>query len=247
MSKLLTVIAAIGVLSTAFAGVAAASETDWAILITAGSGGSFTAPTAGSGVSQIAATKTGALEGKDANDGTPSFQNAPSNDIVKVGWYRPEWDAAYPWARKDYKAPNNPGEEKVWKDLMLWADPGYAAADIIVNFYSPASQKAPNSIGDKPVVYKLVLTYAPAAYAGPMEWILPPVPDGTTGNLLLGSITLPVVEGVKTANPLEGSGPLAATQIGGYRFDFVTPEPGSMLVLASGLTGLAGLLRRRSA
>lgn len=247
MSKLLTVIAAIGVLSTAFAGVATASETDWTMLITAGAAGNFAAPPSGSGVSQIAGTKTGALDGKDANDGSPAFQNAPGNDIVKIGWYRPEWDATYPFARKDYKAPLAAGEEKTFYDLLLWADMGYAGNEIVVNFFTPATQKAPNSIGNHPVIYKVVLTYAPAAYDGPFQWILPVVPEGTTGNLLLGSITLPVVEGVKTANPLDGSGPLAATQVGGYRFNFVTPEPGSMLVLASGLTGLMGLLRRRSA
>jgi hypothetical protein len=247
MSKLLTVIAAIGVLTTAFAGVATASETDWVMLITAGAAGTFTSPPSGSGVSQIAATKTGALDAKDANDGSPAFQNAPGNDIVKIGWYRPEWDAANPFARKDYKAPQAPGEEKTWADLMLWADTGYAGSEIVVNFFSPASQLAPNSSGGRTVRYKLVLTYAPAAYAGPTEWVLPEVPAGTTGNIFIGSITLPAVDGVKVASPLSGDGPLAASQVGGYRFNFVTPEPGSMLVLASGLTGLMGLIRRRSA
>ena len=74
-----------------------------------------------------------------------------------------------------------------------------------------------------------------------------PVP-GTGANRLIGQITLPVIPGVKSANPVSGTGPLMATQVAGYRLDVVVPEPGSMLVLASGITGLMGLIaRRRSA
>jgi hypothetical protein len=245
MRKLLTVLAAIGVLSTMFVG-AAVAQTDWTILITVGNGGTFQTPNEFNGVRLQMGTKATATDGKDTVDGFAGFQSDPLNNKAKASWYRPGWvDGGL--AGRDFKAPLQPGEVKVWSDLIVWADANYSGSVIDVHFYTPQTSLAPNAIGGVPVRYKVELACAPAGYDGPTSWLLGMVPDTGT-NRLIGTVTLPVIDGVKVANPITGDGPLAATQVGGYRLNVVVPEPGSMLVLASGITGLMGLIaRRRSA
>ena len=248
MRKLLTVLAAIGVLSTMFVG-AAVAQTDWTILITVGTGSNFTGPDNWHGTRLQMGTRSGASDGpaKDSFDGFPAFQDDPLFDKAKSAWYRPGWVPGTSFAGRDFKAPLAPGQIKVWEDLLIWADPNYEPSSITVFFYTPQSSLAPNAIGGVPVRYRVDLAWAPAGYDGPTSWIFNPVPDSGT-NRLIGSVTVPVIPGVKSANPISGDGPLAATQVAGYRLNVVVPEPGSMLVLASGITGLMGLIaRRRSA
>ncbi len=252
MRKLLTVLAAIGVLSTMFVGAAAAAEDNWVVLITGGSGGAFNSPN-NLGHNRIVLgtqpTTTDAFDlGKDGQAAVPPAPPAGADTGVKAAWYRAEWGLLDPFARFDYKAPLAPGEVKVWTDLLVWAGLDYAQSSLIVNFYTTSSQQAPLSIGGKKVAYKVQMTYAPAGYDGPTEWVFENYGQQSGSNIFLGAIELPVLPGVKIANPISGDGPLAATQVGGYRFNVVVPEPGSMLVLASGITGLMGLIaRRRSA
>jgi hypothetical protein len=246
MRKLLTVLAAIGVLSTMFVG-AAVAQTDWTILITVGTGTNFTGPDNWNGTRLQMGTRSTAVDGKDSFDGFPAFQDDPLNDKAKAAWYRTDWGVDKNFAGRDFKAPLQAGQVKAWTDLLIWADPNYQPSSITVFFYTPQNSLAPNAIGGVPVRYRIDLAWAPAGYAGPTSWLLDPVPASGT-NRLIGSVTLPVIPGVKTANPISGDGPLAATQVGGYRLNVVVPEPGSMLVLASGITGLMGLIaRRRSA
>ncbi|BCW99079.1 MAG: hypothetical protein KatS3mg024_1906 [Armatimonadota bacterium] len=245
MRKLLTVLAAMGVLSTMFVG-AAVAQTDWTILIAVGHGGTFQTPSEFNGVRLQFGTKATATDDKDTIDGFAGYQSDPLLNKAKASWYRPGW-VSDGLAGRDFKAPLQPGQVKVWTDLVVWADPNYSGSVIDVHFYTPQTSLAPNSIGGVPVRYRVDLAYAPAGYNGPTSWMLGPVPDEGT-NRLIGTVTLPVIDGVKVGSPISGTGPLAATQVGGYRLNVVVPEPGSMLVLASGITGLMGLIaRRRSA
>lgn len=251
MRKLLTVLAAIGVLSTMFVGAAVASD-NWVVLMRAGSGGPFSSPTNSGHNSIVMGTQPTTTDGFDlGKDGQAALGPTPpagADTGAKAAWYRAEWGLIDPFARFDYKAPLSPGEVKTWTDMLVWAGLDYAQSSIILNFYTTTTQQAPLSINGKKVAYKVQLTYAPAGYNGPTEWIFENYGTQSGSNILLGQVELPVLPGVKIANPISGTGPLAATQVGGYRLNVVVPEPGSMLVLASGITGLMGLIaRRRSA
>jgi hypothetical protein len=258
MRKLLTVLAAIGVLSTMFVGAAVAGEQDWVLLIRGGSGGAFTSPSQTGHSPLWMGTTPTSTDGFDSNvDGYGVLvPPPPSNDMVVAAWYRPDWPVTpsgtpdHPFASRDLKTKLEPGEVKTWTDMVVWVTPGYDKADLVLFVATPGgTRQAPASIGGKPVKYKFQLTYAPEGYSGPTEWIFDAPAPIASGQALVGEIRLPVIAGVKSGvPPISGTGPLAATQTGGYRLNVVVPEPGSMLVLASGITGLMGLIaRRRSA
>jgi len=254
MRKLLTVLAAIGVLSTMFVGAAVAEEQDWVLLIRGGSGGAFTSPSqTGHTALQMGTTPTSTNGFDSGVDGFGALvPPPPSNDMVVATWYRPDFPNTpdHPFASRDLKTKLQPGEVKTWTDMVVWVTPGYDKTELVLFVATPGGRRqAPASIGGKPVKYKFQLTYAPDGYSGPTEWIFDAPAPITSGQALVGEIRLPVIAGVKSGvPPISGTGPLAATQTGGYRLNVVVPEPGSMLVLASGITGLMGLIaRRRSA
>ena len=253
MRKLLTVLAAIGVLSTMFVGAAVAADNDWVVLMRAGSGGPWSSPFNSGHNSIVLGTQPTTTDGLDlGKDGMAAVGPTPppgADTGVKAAWYRPEWAAQTdPFSRFDYKAPLAPGQIKVWNDLLVWAGLDYSAPSIILNFFTTTSKTAPLSIQGVPVAYRVDLVYAPDGYSGPTSWLFTSFGETSGSNIFLGQLEVPVLPGVKIASPISGTGPLAATQVGGYRFNVVVPEPGSMLVLASGITGLMGLIaRRRSA
>lgn len=250
MRKLLTVIGAIGIITAAFAGSAAAAQDDWTVLITAGSGGNYSSPSNGTGARVQLGTKPGANDSETVMDGFDGGAIPPQiAQPAYVALYRPDWTvigAVPEWAKlKDYKAPleldqYGKAEIKTYNDIIVWAAPGYSQPTINLYLWTTASAAPPTDVSGQPVAYKLQMTYAPEGYDGPTEWLL-----DTPGTGLLKEIVLPALAGAKTANPIVGVGGLEATQVAGYRFNFVTPEPGSMMVLASGLTGLMGLVARR--
>lgn len=247
MRKLLTVIGAIGIITASLAGAAAAAQDDWTVLITAGSeGGTFTTPSNGTGARVQLGTKPNSVDGVDGNDGGAIPPQIASPAYVAL--YRPDYEVigANPeWAKlKDYRAPlgldqYGKAEIKVYEDIVIWASPSYASDNIHVYLWTTASAAPPVDVQGQPVAYKLQMTFAPDGYDGPTEWLL-----NTPGTGLLLDFVLPAA-GARTANPISGAGGLEATQVAGYRFNFVTPEPGSMMVLATGITGLMGLVARR--
>lgn len=253
MRKVLFVACAVGLLATAFAVSASATESAWTIFIAAGSGGTA-ADIQGQGSEAWVATRTtaGVTDDPATKDGVDGTVVPPAvAPVAFAQWYRP-WnaDGSFGFFTRDAKQPLNtiPNLIKRWDDLIVWATGGsgvYSSPDIKL-FISGSG--VPNTVGGVPVAYKLIMTQSPDGYGGQTEWVLPefPAPD-TTAKTAWFEITLPST-GAVTANPISGTGALSATQSAGYRFSLVTPEPGSIMVLASGLAGLVGLVsRRRSA
>jgi hypothetical protein len=256
MRKVLFVASAVCLLASAFAVSASASEQAWTIYIAAGWAGTWD-NTQGQGAeaSLEASTVATVLDDptvKDPRDGqvTP----ATMDSAAFVQWWRPfAADGSYGMFIRDTRKPLNtvPNLVKSWDNLIVWAANGamntYTEPSIKLFF---SAKGVPNTVEGKAVAYKLVMTYAPEGYAGQREWVLPPSPGADSVRSDWFTLTLPSAGAIMAAGttPISGTGAIAATQNGGYRFSLVTPEPGSMMVLASGLVGLVGLVsRRRSA
>lgn len=262
MRRMLTLVCLAGILVSALALSASASETNWQAFFKGGSGGTYTTPTGNAGTATAASSTISTVIDdelvKDPRDG--GAPPNPTGTPIYAAWYRPTWTGGavpFPLMRlNDYKGPlgvtnisvgntvPNPSLIKTWSDLVVWAYAGYSAPtfNLWVGSGSSASNLVmPNSIGGQLVAYKLIMTHAPESYwndpTSQKEWLLPTVP-AAGGELLM--ITLPSA-GAVTSNPFENG-----IQTTGYRFNFVTPEPGSLLALGAGLVGFAGLLRRRS-
>lgn len=257
MRKVLFVASAVCLLASAFAVSASASEQAWTIYIEAGWGGTYGAIEGIGAVAQIeASTVATVLDDPNVKDPRDGLMAPPTMDSATFAqWWRPfAADGSWGMFIRDARKPLDtvPNLVKTWENLVVWGANGpmntYPSETLTIFF---SAKGVPNSVAGKPVAYKLVMTYAPAAYTGPREWILPPSP-GAANTTKAGwfNITLPVAGCIMApgATPISGTGDIAATQNGGYRFSLVTPEPGSMMVLASGLVGLVGLVsRRRSA
>ncbi len=246
MKKVLLAVFAAGILTTAFAAGASADEITWEMVIKAGSGGDVSASQK-AGSQLLIGTRPTATDGYDAGiiDGSPP--PAPAAPGVNVTVYRggvAGWPQNPPALfTKDKQAPllaADPGNTKTWLDIDIRPVAGFIDPNIHVWLASAiATNVPPDTVGGKQVVYTLTQTYG-----GSGTWVWDTAPDkqGPIANAPVKGtfrqffdITLPT--------PAEY-----------YRFTFtasnasVIPEPGSMLVLASGLTGLVGLIsRRRSA
>jgi len=255
MRKVLFVASAVCLLASAFAVTASAAEDAWLIYIEAGWGGGNGSPIEGIGSTAMIQTSTrdGIIDDplqKDSQDGLVAAQTMDAATYAQI-WRPWNEDGSYGMFRRDTRRPLNtePNLVKTWDDIIIWGSNSATniyPADTIKVFIS--AKGVPNSIGGKPVVYKLVMTYAPESYEGLREWVLPASPGAdNTAKVQWFAFDLPAA-GAIVANPISGTGALSATQTAGYRFSLVTPEPGSMMVLASGLVGLVGLVsRRRSA
>lgn len=265
MRKVLFAACAIGLLAVAIAGAVSANESTWVIQLSPGSGGDWFNPTdKGSSATMQSSTVAGVSDSntvRDTRDGSPLAGSAGSPAFA--AFYRPAWmkgdgtdSTVAAWAfTTDAKTPlSNPPTIKVWDKLIVWAAPGFTGDTIhlFVTTNTAASGQFPATVGGIPVGAKIVMTAHPASYNGPT--VFGPFQDSAglqtnSGKILLADISLPSAgaivakPAVDTPTPLPDNPALS----GGYMFDIIVPEPGSLMVLASGLVGLAGLIRRRSA
>jgi len=254
---MLTVSCLAGILVSSLAIGAMAGVDDWTIQFRAGSSATIASPgVPGGSISKVANTLGNALAAtnsqdsavKDAETGVadPYDSTGPAsvNDTSAfLGWYRPDWNSGtpgYSWlSANDTRLPLSTVSNyiKTWHSLLLWAAPNYpgTAIHLYVVFGSSANQP-PAAINGQPIVYRLVMTYHPAGYVGQTEWILP-----NTARTV-ADIALPTA-GALVTSPFDAN----FNQIAGYRFDLITPEPGSILALGAGLASFVGMIRRRKA
>ncbi|MEI6916514.1 MAG: hypothetical protein WCL39_15365, partial [Armatimonadota bacterium] len=149
--------------------------------------------------------------------------------VVFTAWYRPTWGAGLdtpPWAfLVDTRTPLGTGPIeagqstnylKTWADLVVWTSTGFNAAatpTIYLHVIPAIGVSAPPTVlGTKAIDYKLVMTQWPTSYVGAKEFVLSPTAETL--------ITL-TSDGTTAADPISGTGPLAALQTVGYRFNVV--------------------------
>jgi len=216
--------------------MAAGTYADWTIILRA------TNPAYSSGnVVLQCGSKTGALDGQDAND---TKYTASSGTMATIASYEAGFSDAPPLYKVDRKAPLA-DQTKTW-DLVVWTtptwptDPQGAGNPIRVGVYAVTASTP--IAGAKPFTYYVEVVADPTGtYAPGLRWDFTPGSTGTS--------TAPVFfKDFQKGHMVSCVDAEAAEK--GIKLKLVAacpviPEPGSLLVLATGVTGLFGFAARR--
>jgi len=208
---------------------ALATEQNWLLLMRASS---LTYTQAGTIVQ--AGTTTSSVDGKDSGDVVLTFNGANAN----AGIYRPDFPDIPPVYGSDKRAPIVAPQTKSW-DILVGRGSTFLGTAVRFAWWAPTGTNDPvGTIGGVPYIYKIEVVRDPTGEHSSFVWTSND-PTGGTSTAPIGFIDWQNAPMVADKNAMIKRGIM-------LRFTAAPiPEPGSMLVLASGLTGLVGFAVRR--
>jgi hypothetical protein len=227
-------------------GVAAmANETNWQILMRASNG-------AGSnyGTSFTAGTFSSSADNKEAKDVAGSFLTTNVANIMSLN---EGYGGTPPLYSSDYRAKLTGTETQVW-DLRLWRMQTMAGTDLKLVWWAggatPVNNDPVGSFGGVAYSYKIEVYSDPTQQNQGFVWTSDD-PTGGAATAGLGSLSWTGLGNGVGSGQVYGDQTYAPDNAIKIRLTVApktvpqTPEPSSMLALASGLFGMAGFAVRR--
>lgn len=239
------------ILLAVISSTAVASETDWSIIFRASSS-SFD----GFGPLALCGTRTSSIDGLDSND---KSYTAGTGSQARVAVYKAAWPGNPPLYSQDHRALLNPDLDRkdscgcwgeAW-ELRVWVEPEYTFDTLRLAIWSTPSLTTPESACGIPTAYGLtVVDDLTGTYSTDSRWFLNSGLIGTSTEPYmyidfrnLGAIRLADSDVPSRAIKLRfGAGCL---EVATGEFPDPVPEPGSFVVLGSGLIGFGGYIFRK--